>query len=83
MRQKLQGVTVWLKVFLFVIFLWGSSQAVAGTTGGQSSHSSNRRGDMLKALSVLESKMEGERIPEKARDKLFTLGDGQLRLMAY
>jgi len=38
---------------------------------------------MLKALSVLESKMEGERIPEKARDKLFTLGDGQLRLMAY
>ena len=37
---------------------------------------------MLKILSVLESKMEGERIPDKARHKLFTLEDGKLRLMA-
>lgn len=55
---------------------------MAETTGPGSGHSHNRKGDMLKILSVLESKMEGERIPEKARDKLSTLGDGQLRLMA-
>ena len=40
-----------------------------------------RREDLAKIVSVLESKMEGRKLPEKARRKLLDLDDAQIRLM--
>ena len=42
----------------------------------------NRRADLHKILSVLEMKMGGDPLPGKVKDKLSTLTDGQIRLIA-
>lgn len=42
----------------------------------------NRQAALDRILSVLEVKMEGQSLPDKVRDKLRTLSDGQIRLIA-
>lgn len=50
-------------------------------TGGRSDVV-DRWEDLAKILSILESKMGGERLPEKARRKLLELDDAQIKLIA-
>jgi hypothetical protein len=42
----------------------------------------NRQATLDRILSALEVKMGGESVPGKVRDKLLTLSDGQIRLIA-
>jgi len=42
----------------------------------------NRKADLSKILSVLEIKMGAHTLPGKVKDKLSTLTDGQIRLIA-
>lgn len=42
----------------------------------------NRQEALDRILSALEMKMEGDSVPGKVRDKLLTLTDGQIRLIA-
>lgn len=78
---------------VFLSLLWpsgallaDSSIALAAITGPRSQNPSTRvatrRADLGRILSVLELKMGGSTLPDKVKDKLSTLTDGQIRLIA-
>jgi hypothetical protein len=68
-----------------VIFLSGSTKATAGVAArspGLSHDAIHQRADLLKIVSVLEKRMGDQKLPDKVRDKLSSLGDAQIRLIA-
>jgi len=85
MKMSLKRKPIMVSSVVLLLVIWRSSIAVAGITGPKLSNPYsvvNRKADMAKILSVLENKMGGQKLPEKAMDKLFTLSDGQIRLIA-
>lgn len=68
------------------VVLADSSNALAAVTGtgpqSASARAVNRRADLGTILSVLEWKMGSDPLPGKVREKLSTLSDGQIRLIA-
>jgi len=74
-------------VVLFVASVISSSSlAVAAPSSrpasGLALAGTNRQANIFKILVVLENKVDGHTLPEKAREKIFTLGDAQIRLIA-
>jgi len=73
-------------LWAFVSLFADSSVALAARTGPRFQNPStrvvNRRADLGRILAVLELKMEGHTLPGKVKDKLSTLTDGQIRLIA-
>ena len=62
----------------------GVTTVAGGTTDPDfdDPYASNRGTDVLQILAVLENKIEDQQLLEKTKEKLFTLRDGQTRLIA-
>lgn len=85
--KRLMTPAVVLHLFWpFATLLSDSSVALAAITGPRVQNPSTRvvarRADLGRILSVLEVKMGGHTLPAKVKDKLSTLTDGQIRLIA-
>ncbi len=86
-RQKrfIKSIALWLIILQMGIFLQGATIAKSGTIDSKYNHDQpllNRRANVLKILSVLENKIEDQKLLEKAKEKLLTLSERQTRLMA-
>lgn len=80
-----RSLMAWAVVLWFLLLGWGFTPVEARPTGAEPARPSGRMersSEIDEILSALESKFEGRRLPEKAREKLSALSDGQLRLLA-
>jgi len=84
LERFIRPIAIWLVIFQIAIFLLGTTIATGGTTDPNSynQYASNRGADVLRILAVLENKIEDQQLLEKTKEKLFTLNDGQTRLIA-
>ena len=84
MKRIIRLTAIWLVLFQIAIFFLGTTNATSGAPNPNSdgSYASNRRADVLRILAVLENKIEDQQLLEKTKEKLFTLNDGQTRLIA-
>jgi hypothetical protein len=66
------------------IFSLGTTTAIGGTTNPNSDapFASAREDQVLNILSVLENRMGEQQLLQRVKDKLLTLGDGQIQLIA-
>ena len=73
-----------LLILQIVIFHLGVAAATGGTTVSRSDdeYASNHRTNILKVCSVLENRIEDQQLLEKTKDKLLTLSEGQIGLIA-
>ena len=79
---KLMGIG--LAVFQIANFLSGITIATGGIPDPnfEDPYVSNRRTDVLKIILVLENKIEDQQLLGRTKEKLFTLSDGETRLIA-
>lgn len=86
LKRLLEPTVVLPLLWPFGTLLADSSVALAAITGPRVQNPSTRvvarRADLGRILSVLEMKMGGHTLPGKVKDKLSTLTDGQIRLIA-
>jgi len=68
-------MSLWLSVLFFSLSIFNPTLAIGWEKRSYSE-------DTLKILSVLENRMVDQPLLEKTKDKLFTLSDGQTRLIA-
>lgn len=73
-----------LVIFQIAVFLLGATAATSRTIDPNFDdlYVSNHRFNVHKILSVLENRTGDQKLLEKAKIKLFTLSDGQTRLIA-
>lgn len=92
-KRFMKSVMLYSLLFLFLSFILNSSIATAGVTGSRSDnpyHIIPRKTDMFRILSVLENRIDMQNLPEEekikllgmAKNKLFTLDDSQIQLLA-
>lgn len=92
-KRFMKSVMLYSLLFLFLSFILNSSIATAGLTGSRSDnpyHIIPRKTDMFRILSVLENRIDMQNLPEEekikllgmAKNKLFTLDDSQIQLLA-
>lgn len=84
LKRFIRPIAIWLVLLQIVIFLLGTTTATSGAANPNSDdqYASNRRANVLRILAVLENKIEDQQLLEKTKEKLFTLNDGQTRLIA-
>jgi len=84
MKLKIKPITIGLVILQLAIFLLITTIAASGATGPSSNeqYTSDRRTNVLKILSVLENKIGDQQLLQRAKEKLFTLGDRQTQLIA-
>ena len=84
LKKFVRPMAIWLIFFQIAIFLLGIRTVTGGTTDPNfdDPYASNRGTDVLQILAVLENKIEDQQVLEKTKEKLFTLNDGQTRLIA-
>ncbi len=83
-KRCVPRMAIWLATFQIAIFFWGTTMAAGGTThpSAKDPFAWNGRADVLKILVVLEDNIEDQLLLEKTKKKLFTLNEGQTRLIA-
>lgn len=86
LRRLIKPTIVLPLLWPFATLLADSGIALAAVANPRSERSStgvvNRRADLGKILSALETKMGSHALPGKVKDKLSTLTDAQIRLIA-
>lgn len=86
LKQLLKPTVLLSLLWPFGTLLGDSSTALAAITGPRVQNPSTtvptRRADLGRILAVLQMKMGTHSLPDKVREKLSTLPDGQLRLIA-
>jgi hypothetical protein len=84
-KRFIRPIAIWLLIFQVAVFFLGKTTAMGGTNHPNSDdhqYASDRDVNVLKILAVLENKIEDQQLLEKTKKKLFTLDDGQTRLIA-
>lgn len=88
MRRK-AGSVLWLIgvsilfLFLAAFFMTGSSAFGASTVQKMTpAHETALEGDIHKILPVLEDKIHDGKLLEKSKEKIYSMGDGEVRLVA-
>ena len=77
-------VMAWIVILLFVFFIWGSSTDATEITSPRSGRpykGIDRKTEIDRILWMLEGRLEVQKLPEKAKDKLSTLNNEQIRLI--
>ena len=84
MREFIRPIMISFIIFQIVIFPLATTAAVRPTVDPNSDdpYAFQRRANMSKILTVLESRVEDPQLLGKAKKKLITLSDGQTRLIA-
>ena len=85
LKRFIKPIALWLTILQIGILLQGATFAKSGTIEpyqNKEQHLLNHRADVLKILSVLENKIEDQKLLERAKEKLLTLSERQTRLMA-
>lgn len=84
LKKFTRPIAIWLILFQIAIFLLGIRTATGGTTDPNFDdlYASNQGTNVLKIIAALENKIEDQQVLEKTKEKLFTLNDGQTRLIA-
>jgi len=84
LKRFAQSITTWLVILQMVILFCGTSTATSRAINPNSDdqYLSDQRANVHKILSLLENKTGDQQLIEKAKDKLFSLSEGQTRLIA-
>lgn len=85
LKRILKEILLGFSFLIFISSMGSPSTALGGMPDPRPIHSlsmMSREADMLQILSVLANRMEDQKLFEKARDKLSTLSDRQMRLIA-
>jgi hypothetical protein len=85
LRKMTKPINGWSLLFLFVIMIWNSSIAFCGMAApklGNPYRAVNREANLVKILTVLKNEIGDQQLLEKAKDKLSTLSDRQMLLLA-
>jgi hypothetical protein len=84
MKKSMHPIYICFLSLLFIFSLW--NQAVQAETrksnADEEYRGMHRETDMTKILSVLEKKVDDQKMLERAREKLFTLQEPQFSLIA-
>jgi hypothetical protein len=84
LKRFVRPIATWLVILQIIIFFLdistAASRAITPNSGDR--YVFDRRANVLKILLVLEDKMGDQQLLERAKDKLFTLSEGQIRLIA-
>jgi len=83
-KRLIRRITIWLVIFQIAILPLGTTVAISRTTDPHFDNpsASHLRSDVLKILSVLESKIEDQQLLGKTKEKLLSLSDRETRLIA-
>ncbi len=84
MKQLVRLIAIWLVIFQIALFFLVTTNARSGAINPDSGaqYLSNHGIHVTKILAVLENKIEDQQVLERTKEKLFTLNDGQTRLIA-
>jgi hypothetical protein len=84
MKKSMLSIATCFLSLLFTFSLWNPVvQAEAGRSNADGEHPGmHRETDMTKILSVLEKKVDDQKMLERAKEKLFTLKEPQFSLIA-
>lgn len=86
LKKFMKSIRIWPFFLACMISIWNPTVVIGGIKepeGSLFAHEIDRSVEILKILSVLEYKVGDQKLLEKAKDKLFTLSDGQTRLIAF